>query len=229
MPPSTESLAILAHRALLAGSDPPAENRVSAIRRAVRLGFGVEFDVRADPEGRLFLSHDPAEWEEDRDLGAFLADPGAGPHALNVKDLATVDAMLAAIDRADARDRLFLFDFELAGGGRDACRQLMREVTDRGFAVAHRLSEREPFLDVLLASPPAAAWLDEFERPWVESRHIAALTAAGVATYYVSPELHRPTGVDDLRRRWYEVIAYGVTGICTDYPIALREHAGGTA
>lgn len=105
----------------------------------------------------------------------------------------------------------------------------MRDVAERGFVVAHRLSEREPYLDEVLADPPAAVWLDEWDGPWVQAEHVGSLHAAGADTWYVSPELHRPTPPAALAQRWREVLGYGVTGICTDHPRALRELAGGFA
>jgi hypothetical protein len=33
--------------------------------------------------------------------------------------------------------------------------------------------------------------------------------------------LHRPQPLAALRRRWDDVLQWGVTGICTDHPLAL--------
>jgi glycerophosphoryl diester phosphodiesterase len=228
--PPRQSLHILAHRALLDGPDADAENRRTSIDSAVADGFGVEFDITADPaSGALVLAHEPCAWNADRDARAFLRDPGQTLHALNVKDLDTLDAVLAEIERAGTQANFFLFDFELVAPDRGPCMELMRRVRQRGFAVAHRLSEREPFLGDLLAAtePPVAVWLDEWARPWVRRHHVAALRDIGTATYYVSPELHRPQPAAALRDRWEELIGFGVTGICTDYPRALGALAGG--
>ena len=228
--PSTPSLHILAHRALLDGPDAEAENRRSSIGGALVAGFAVEFDITADPgSGALVLAHEPCSWETDRDAHAFLRAPGETLHALNVKDLGTLDDVLQEIEAAGTRSRFFLFDFELLAADRAPCLALMAELGERGFGVAHRLSEREPFLDDLLSAPvaPMAVWLDEWSRPWVRRDHVAALRDRGVATYYVSPDLHRALRPADLHGRWEQLIEFGVTGICTDYPRALRTFAGG--
>ncbi len=215
--------AIVAHRGLVAGPDKARENAAATLRGAVAQGFSVEFDVR-DDRGRLVLSHDPGEWSEERDAARFLADPGDGVHALNVKSLEALDTLLDGIARAGTAASFFLFDFELLGG----TPELMRSVQERGFAVAHRLSDREPFLDDYVdAAHVTHVWLDEWETPWVTGEVVRALAAAGKQTFYVSPELHRPLGPDDLAPRWSEVAEWGVTGICTDYPLRLRELLGG--
>jgi hypothetical protein len=219
---------ILAHRALLNGADRAAENRLPALRRAVSLGFDVEFDVNLDPERtRLVLAHDEAAWAPELDALEFLRHPGGGRHALNVKSLYTLPAVLGEIEQAGTREHFFLFDFELLAGDLGGCRFLMDSIRRRGFAVAHRVSEREPWLDWLLdGRPVAAVWLDEFEDRWVRREHVQAFAERGVATYYVSPDLHRPTALPQLAERWAEVSAWGVTGICTDYPTRLREQQG---
>lgn len=216
--------AILAHRGLLAGPDPDGENTRSTLARAVELGFGVEFDVNADA-GSLTLAHDPAPWSAERDARAFLGDPGPGLHALNVKSLDALDATLDAIEDAGTRGSFFLFDFELLGG----THELMRSVQERGFAVAHRVSDREPRLDELRADPHVThVWLDEWDAPWVTETVVRSLAAAGKQTFYVSPDLHRTLGPAELEPRWREVAGWEVTAICTDYPLHLRELLGGT-
>jgi glycerophosphoryl diester phosphodiesterase len=220
---------ILAHRALLHGADRACENRLPSLRRAVSLGFDVEFDVNLDPRRtRLVLAHDEVPWEPELDALEFLRMPGGGRHALNVKSLYTLDAVLGEIEQAGTREHFFLFDFELLAGDLAACRFLMDSIGRRGFAVAHRMSEREPHLDRFLTGRPVAAvWLDEFDERWLRRHHVEALTERGTATYYVSPDLHRPTGFAELDERWDEVASWGVTGICTDHPTRLRDRQGG--
>lgn len=215
--------AILAHRGLLAGPDRQGENTRGTLARAIELGFGVEFDVNAHGE-QLTLAHDPTPWSADRDARAFLGDPGPGLHALNVKSLDAIEATLDAIADAGTHGSFFLFDFELL----DGTRELMRSVQERGFAVAHRLSDREPRLAELRDDPQVThVWLDEWETPWVTETAVRSLAAAGKQTFYVSPDLHRALGPADLAPRWREVAGWGVTSICTDYPLRLRELLGG--
>src|SRR5262245_25299025 len=213
---------VLAHRACLYGPGSVRENSRTALAAAVDKGFGVEFDVRCDDGGRLTLAHDPEPWEEEIDAESFLRDPGPGLHALNVKSLDALCPLLRVIERAGTARSFFLFDFELLGAGADE----MAKVQRRGFRVAHRLSDREPTLERLLDDPTVTdVWLDEFDSPWIRDEHVHALTAAGKRTFYVSPELHRRQPVQHVAPRWDEGLAWGVDGICTDFPIHLRERS----
>jgi glycerophosphoryl diester phosphodiesterase len=205
------------------------ENSREAMARAVGQGFDLEFDIQLDLERRrLVLSHDPVAWEADRDALTFLEGAAAGQfHALNVKSLYTLPAVLCAIRQFDVADRFLLFDFELACDDRAACGYLMRSISEQGISVAYRLSEREPFL-VEYAEDPAVThlWLDEFAVPWVDRDSVKRLTECGKSAIYVSPDLHGRRDPSYLHRRWDELMNWGIGGICTDYPIALRLRRG---
>jgi glycerophosphoryl diester phosphodiesterase len=212
---------ILAHRALLQGPDASVENTLPALAAACAEQFDVEFDVNVDAEGRLVLSHDPCPWSVDRDAATFLRRTRPQfAHALNVKDLDTLDELLAAVGAAGAADRFVLFDFELL----DAPRQLLAEVQRRGYRVAHRISEHEPYTAEYAADASVTMiWLDELEGPWVDAAVVRQLRNAGKDVLYVSPDLHRRAGGEELERRWRELAAWDVSGICTDYPLKLRD------
>jgi glycerophosphoryl diester phosphodiesterase len=223
---SSTPLRVLAHRGVLDGRDPARENLLETLRAAARAGYGLEFDVRRDAAGRLVLAHDPAEWSADRDAEALLEDPpGDALHALNVKDPAAVLPALDVLERAGTAHRFFFFDFELACADAAQAAALSAAVAARGAAVARRLSDREPVLDELLADGDVEhVWLDEFDGPWADRASVSSLISAGKTVWYVSPELHRPQPMAALRRRWRDVLAWGVCGICTDHPTALSAH-----
>lgn len=217
---------ILSHRASLHGPDAAAENTLSALDAASGAGFDVEFDVRPDADGRLVLSHDPQPWSAERDACTFLE--GARPavtHALNVKDLDTLDDLLAAIARFGAHDRFTLFDFELLGG---SC-ELLADVQRRGFGVAHRVSDREPYADDYAGDPAVhTIWLDELDGPWVDEAVVRLLRGAGKEVLYVSPDLHGCRDAGELASRWRDLADWGASAICTDYPVMLRDLLEGT-
>lgn len=219
---------ILSHRALLDGPAPALENTLESLAAACAAGFDVEFDVHAAPrDGRLVLSHDPADWCPQREPAAFLAAaaPGAG-HALNVKSLARLDALLDLVDRMGAREGCFLFDFELLG----APEPLLHEVQERGFRVAFRVSDREPTLERHARDARVRTiWLDELDGPWVRREHVQRLAAAGKQVFYVSPDLHGRRDRDVLLARWAQLHEWGAAGICTDFPLMLRDFLGGTS
>jgi glycerophosphoryl diester phosphodiesterase len=221
--PNIERSRVLAHRGLLDGRDPERENLLPTLRGAAETGYGLEFDVRADAEGRLVLSHDPADWSSDRDANDLLANPpGDALHALNVKDPAAVPQILDAIEAAGTGERFFLFDLELACATPAAADELAELAKARGARVARRLSDREPVLEDIVADDSCEhVWLDEFDGPWVDRDCVQRLADAGKVVWYVSPELHRPQPVSSLLARWAETLDWGVAGICTDHPTAL--------
>ena len=214
---------LLAHRGLLNGPDGARENALVALREAAACGFGSEFDVHAEADGRLVLTHDPAPWAPERDAVTFLsAPPGEAQHAFNVKDARALMVALDVIVAAGTLDRFFFFDFELADADADEATALRGEVAARGGAVARRLSDREPVLDALIADGATEhVWLDEVDGPWVDAGVVRTLCEAGKRVWFVSPELHRPQPLEALRRRWAHVVSWGVDGICTDHPLAL--------
>jgi glycerophosphoryl diester phosphodiesterase len=226
-----DTLRILSHRACLRGPDKATENRLDTLSRAYSFGFDVEFDVNLDSAmGRLVLTHDVAPWSEAKDAPRWLTQPQPGAlHALNVKHLYTVPAVCDLLRNAGTQGQFFLFDFELLADDQKACRFLMHSLSEAGFTVAYRLSEREPFFDEYLsAGHIQTLWLDEFAQSWVTPGHIQALRDAGKRTFYVSPDLHGNRDLTVLKQRWETLISAGITGICTDYPLALADFAGVT-
>jgi glycerophosphoryl diester phosphodiesterase len=220
---SVTQATVLAHRGMLDGRDPARENTLATLRTAAEAGYGLEFDVRCDSAGRLVLTHDPADWSADRDAVALLSDPpGRALHALNVKDPVAVAPTLDVLERAGTMDRFFFFDFELACADGEEAVALAATVAARGALVARRLSDREPVLEDILADAACThVWLDEFDGRWAGRECVERLAGAGKVVWYVSPELHRPQPLAALRRRWTEMRAWGVAGICTDHPLAL--------
>lgn len=220
------TLQILSHRACLYGPDPVRENTNAALRQAIDAGFDVEFDIRFDlSDLRLVLAHDPQPWSEDHDGVRFLQNVG-GPqfHALNVKSLDCLPAILRCLDETKTRGNFMLFDFELVADDLAECRSLMRSVAEAGYSVAYRLSEREAYLEQYLHDLSVCnVWLDEFESRWVRQEHLERLKERAIRTFYVSPDLHGIRDLDMLKVRWEQLASWGVSGICTDFPVALRE------
>lgn len=63
-------------------------------------------------------------------------------------------------------------------------------------------------------------WLDEFDGPWATRDTVVELIQEGRNCYAVSPELHGMK-LEQAIKRWHDFALWGVTGICTDWPLLL--------
>ena len=200
---------IIAHRGNVAGPSEQ-ENTLDAFRRAIDLGFGIEFDVRSDPRGFLYISHDRGPSLLGLSVGASVLLSGQAPLAINVKDRVTAGAAELYALQADCPGLAFLFDFELLGRTAPDLASCAVRVSDLpGERPTRRTTVNE-----------RVVWLDEMVAPWVTPADVADLRNAGaVHVAYVAPDLHS-RGVPD----WDAVIALGADSVCTDYGIALESH-----
>jgi hypothetical protein len=120
--------------------------------------------------------------------------------------------------------RAFYFDFELLEPNSPgaAQRKIKSLPGGQSIRVAARLSDRnEPMLQCL-SIPAEVVWADEFDRLWLSEEEVRQVKDAGRLFYVISPELH---GFDEsvMKQRWRDFKAWGVDGVCTDHPVAVRE------
>ncbi len=221
---------ILAHRANLSGPHSVVENSPAACARALAEGFGLETDLRRDASGAFYISHDAAPRSPANALEQFTAlfrnHPGACL-AINVKELGYEPALVELMHSGQLGARAFYFDFELlepqAPGS--AQRKIKSLPNGKNVRLASRLSDRHEPLAQCLAIPAEIVWADEFDRLWLTENEARKINEAGRSLYVISPELH---GFDHaaMKRRWHDFKAWGVDGICTDYPLEAREFFG---
>jgi glycerophosphoryl diester phosphodiesterase len=221
-------LEILAHRGNTDGPSPATENRLPAIAAALGRGWGVEIDVRRAADDRFYVSHDPRPWSEHSSADGFCELARLFPGrtiALNVKELGYEDALLMYLDAQGVLNDVFLFDMELIEPTPGQTARLLRRLHS-GVRLAARVSDhREPVERALEITMASVIWLDEFDQLWCTSNDVRRLKDEGRTVYAVSPDLHG-FPLDVTWRRWEELAAWGVDGICTDYPGALEEVLG---
>jgi hypothetical protein len=224
------AVAILAHRANLAGPSPSTENSVQACRHALEEGFGLEIDLRRDGDGIFHLSHDAAPRRPENSLDAyrklFQLHPDL-PIAVNVKELGYEDALIELQRQGAFGHRDFYFDFELLEPKTPGRSQSLLASLPGGKAVriASRLSDRNEPLAQCLSIPSHAVWADEFDSPWLTRLEIEAVHQAGRLLYAISPELHgfgKPERLD----RWARFKDWKIDGLCTDYALEARDFFG---
>jgi hypothetical protein len=224
------SITILAHRANLTGPKSVRENSLAACAAALEAGFGLETDIRRDPGGCFYISHDPAPVTEANVLqnytDLFLKHP-AGELAINVKELGYEGELIQLMESGSFGPRSFYFDFELLEPMSPGAVQRRLRALAGGGAVrlASRLSDRSENLGQSLGIPAEVVWADEFDSLWLTEREVQAVHQAGRLFYVISPEIH---GFDRAARkkRWADFKHWHIDGLCTDYALEAREFFG---
>ena len=219
---------VLAHRANSRGPDPASENSLSAVRGCVARGWGLEVDIRRSPDGRFYLSHDPAVIS-----AATAADPflplfrqcRVAPVAINVKELGYEAELIEFLTTGGVLPHVFFFDMELIEAEPGVTANTFRALSD-SVGLAARVSDRgEPISRALGIGVAQIVWLDEFDALWAGEGDVEALKRAGKTVYAVSPELHG-FALQDAVTRWHQFARWGVDGICTDYAELLSTELG---
>jgi glycerophosphoryl diester phosphodiesterase len=222
---------VLAHRGLHNGPNSDRENTSAAVTYCFERGWGVEVDIRRSRQGRFYFSHDslpliPPEHDALECCRAIRQLP-LGVMALNVKELGYEAELLQFLDAEKVLDRVFLFDMELIEPHPGHTASRLRHMCP-AVSIAARVSDRnEPLERALGISEAAVIWLDEFDSLWVTRADVARLKSGGKTVYAVSPELHGFDS-DSVERRWRSFAAWGVDGICTDYPARLSAELRGS-
>jgi glycerophosphoryl diester phosphodiesterase len=221
---------ILAHRANLTGPHSVVENSLAACKGALEAGFGLETDLRRDPAGRFYISHDPHPRSAANSLEAFtelFRQHPAAELAINVKELGYEPALIELMNSGRLGQKSFYFDFELLEPKTPgAAQRKIKSLPDSSrIRLASRLSDRQEPLAQCLSIPGSIVWADEFDSLWLTADDVRQVQAAGRLFYVISPELH---GFDHQarKRRWQDFKSWKVDGICTDYPLEAKEIFG---
>lgn len=186
------------------------KNSFQAIARAVKMGFGVETDVR-DSGRKLVIAHDPglsSRLDAEKVFELFAADTGERTLAVNVK----ADGLQGLIQNLARRFRVrhyFIFDASVPE---------LVVYRDRKIPFFTRQSEFEP--RPVLWKEAAGVWLDAFESDWFTAHAVEEHVKAGKDVCVVSPELHgrehghlwRLLKQPGLRRYQQRLF------LCTDFP-----------
>jgi hypothetical protein len=199
---------IYAHRGVWAS--PEEQNSPQSILKASQLSFGVETDFRS-VDGNLVISHEPLNLTAPLLVDKY--DFSGLPVALNIKEdglTRQFSEFLAKFPNEDS----FIFDGSVPE---------MLKIKKAGLPHALRLSEyeKEIFWETRYI------WVDAFHKDWwIDSEFIENLLMKHVPVF-VSPELHgreKSSGWNYFRKLKYS--NNRTFGVCTDFPVALREFLG---
>lgn len=213
----------LAHRGYLIGPDPRRENELGALQECLALGFGIETDIRRSARGELYISHDACEPRPEQLAVHYAAAfrQARAPIALNIKELGYERELISFLVEQRLLEQVFLFDMELIEAHAGETARTLRALHP-SVRLAARVSDRNESIERALSIEQATLiWLDEYEGPWATAQTVTRLKAAGRSVYAVSPELHG-SGKADALARCREFRAWGVDGICSDWPRDLQ-------
>ncbi|WP_193197646.1 hypothetical protein [Nostoc sp. MG11] len=214
---------ILAHRGNIIGSDYQRENNLSACKECLDLEFGLELDVRTY-KNKLYAKHDPVTSEQTQSWTEIVEVIRNYPQltiAINIKDTGNENALIKSICQLNLL-KVFLFDLELVVGieNYNSLASVYKNLNSK-LEIAIRVSDKGETLERAIESTSNVVWLDEFDNFWLSQQVIQKLSVAGKKVYAVAPDLHKHSANISLAR-CQEFIAWNVAGICTDYPIMLR-------
>ena len=214
---------ILSHRANINGSDKERENRAIFCAECLKLGFGLELDVR-NYMNSLYAKHDPVLSQDEQswlELVSVISSYPNLPIAINIKDTGAESSIISSISDLN-KNNVFLFDLELVVGiEKYTCLSSLYHELDPMIDIAIRVSDRSETIERAVRSQNKVVWLDEFDSFWVSHDIIRALNGVGKTVYAVAPDLHKHS-LDVSMFRCQQFSDWGVAGICTDYPIILK-------
>ncbi|MCY7332689.1 MAG: hypothetical protein LH649_08530 [Pseudanabaena sp. CAN_BIN31] len=214
---------IISHRANLIGSDKRRENTAEACEECLNLGFGLELDVRNYLNG-LYAKHDPVISEDEQSwlqVVSVVSNYPLLPIAINIKETGYEQALVNSIFDL-CKENIFLFDLELVVGIQKYESLLSTyKALDLTTEVAVRVSDHNETIERAVESHNRVIWLDEFDSFWASQGTIQELKKASKKIYAVAPDLHKHS-LDISMSRCKEFALWNVDGICTDYPIMLK-------
>jgi glycerophosphoryl diester phosphodiesterase len=203
---------ILSHRGYWKTSRE--KNTSVAFDRSFLLAFGTETDFR-DKEGRLVISHDPAQQDAlpaETFFSAYCQHAQDLPLALNIKADGLQKLLLAALTEYQI-ENYFVFDMSVPD---------MIAYIKTGLRVFTRQSDYEP--NPVLYEQSQGVWIDGFDTDWVDEKTIETHLRHGKQVCLVSPDLHgRPYEVF-----WEKLVKMSVVSspdvmLCTDHPEQARK------
>jgi glycerophosphoryl diester phosphodiesterase len=198
---------IIAHRGLW--DDRESQNTITAFKRALDLGFGIEFDVR-DSFGQLVISHDPTVNPKNQNFEDVvdLCSNYEATIAINVKSDGILPKLLSTLGCIE-KDRYFVFDMSIP----ETIKYL-----SAGVPTFMRISEFEQ--NSLLHENSSGIWLDAFESEWWINK--SQVFQDFKALCVVSPELHGR--VKEIGWRFLRKLETDKElSLCTDYPVKASE------
>jgi hypothetical protein len=183
--------------------------------------------LRRDFSGAFYISHDPAALTKENNLTAYTKLFRQYPNAelaINVKELGYEPTLVELVNNGQLGERNFYFDFELLEPKKPGSTQWKIKLLPHTHKVrlAARMSDRNEPWSQCQSIPAEVVWGDEFDTLWLTEKEVQAVHTTKRVLYMISPEIH---GFDlpTTQRRWQDFKAWGIDGLCTDYPLLAQK------
>jgi glycerophosphoryl diester phosphodiesterase len=203
---------IIAHRGMWLA--PEEKNTLSAFKRALEYGFGIETDVR-DHDGRLVISHDLPDsrsFEAKTFFDLCNQYPNTDPHAINVKSDGLQELLVSHLEHWSA-ERYFIFDMSVP----DTMGYLRYQLNSFS-----RVSEYENYQN--FDGKTKGIWVDAFMGEWYSQKVLQGYLQDGQSLAIVSPELHGR----NYQSLWAMIREIDEPDfnlmLCTDLPLEARKY-----
>lgn len=217
---------ILSHRGL---GFEELENSKTAFEKALSNGFGLEMDVLLSKNGQVVISHELAE-ERPVNFHEIISlfqktDKTVAVHLKKQSE----EVWRPVCQGLRGVPNIFLFDPTIKSA--KAIKTEFPEIK-LAFSVGEKhFSETIYYLDeVINLSECDYIWWDEWETPGkiYNIHQLKKIREAGKKVYAISPELHSKTWPSHKQSQnpeecWKILKEMNIDGICTDYPMQLRE------
>lgn len=217
---------ILSHRGIGFGEK---ENSTESFKKALTSGFGLEIDVRLGINGGVVIGHDPPSSDAASLLEvAAVVKTSHNTVAVHLKE--QVEEVWRPVCEAfSGRPNIFLFDpaIETAKAIKFAFPdiKLAFSVGEQHYSPTIYLLE-----EVLILPECDYIWWDEWVRAGsvYNKRQLEKIRSTDKHLYVISPELHKSTNPPHQQAEvpeqcWAQLAAFGVDGICTDFPQQLDD------
>ena len=195
---------IFAHRAIYENK----ENSLEGIEYCLKSGFNIEIDVRKKDD-IFYLSHDPQENGDLFDIACQLIKQNSKLAAIHVKDNFDIKNLVDFIYDYNIENKCFIFstlqDYNQ-----------LKKFENIKYASYQNKSENENDAKIL--------WCDESGEVWYNQKIFSEHKKNNRTIITMSKELLKPCEIDEIINEWSRLIKLEVDGICTDFPLLLKEY-----
>ena len=195
----------VAHRALFNGK----ENSVEGIKHYVKLGIGIEIDIRYNKNG-AYISHDKQDGGELFEKACEIAKNSKIIMAIHIKEIEAVKEVVNLLEKYSIKN-YFLFDTDHNNLSKIIkTRKIGEYVNKKPIKLKQKI-----------------LWCDEVQGKWYDEKLISDLHKNNNIIYAVSLEVFKKCSKEEMIAEWKRLTKLGIDGICTDFPEELIKFSKG--